>query len=134
MIQHFRWMKRLARKRRRMNVATKTASSELISDLGGLRVQGTTEYGYGVTFQARNADVHKKTLMSASKVHSKGHVAVANSSGGYIIPYNSAVARKFQQFVRNEIVNETGALRLYQNGTHIGYIKIQQHVRTRSDQ
>ena len=29
--------------------SNKTASRELISDRGGLRVQGTTEYGYGVT-------------------------------------------------------------------------------------
>ena len=35
----------------------KAASGELISDRGGLRVQGTTEYGYGVTFQDRMADV-----------------------------------------------------------------------------
>ena len=46
----------------------KTASGELISDRGGLRVQGTTEYGYGLTFQGRKADVHK-TVISASNVH-----------------------------------------------------------------
>ena len=112
----------------------KTASGELISDRGGLRVQGTTEYGYGVTFQGRKADVHK-TLISASKVHSKGHVAVVGSNGGYIIPHNSTLARKVQQSVQNEIVNELGAIRLYlENGTYIGYTKIQQQVRTRSDQ
>ena len=32
-----------------------TASGELISDRGCLRVQGTTEYGDGVTFQGRKA-------------------------------------------------------------------------------
>ena len=47
----------------------KTASGELISDRGGFCVQGTTEYGYGVTFQGTTADGHK-TLISASKVHS----------------------------------------------------------------
>ena len=52
----------------------KTASAELISDCGGLRVQGTTECGFGVTVQGRKTDVHK-TLISTSTVHSKGHVA-----------------------------------------------------------
>ena len=49
----------------------KTASGVLIPDCGGLRVQGTTEFGYAVTFQSRKADVHK-TLISATTVHSKG--------------------------------------------------------------
>ena len=71
----------------------KTASGELISDRGGLRQQGTTQYGYGVTFQGRKADV-RKTLISASKVHSKGHVAVVDLNGGYIISYKSTPARK----------------------------------------
>ena len=49
----------------------------------------------------------------------------------YIIPYSSTLARKIQQFVQNEIVNEPGAIRLYlENGTYIGYTQIQQHVRT----
>ena len=63
----------------------KTDCGKLISDHGGLCVQGTTEYGYGVTFHGRKADVHT-TLISASKVHSKGHIAVVDSKGGYIIP------------------------------------------------
>ena len=69
----------------------KTASGELISDRGGLRVQGTTEYGYGVIIQARKADVHK-TLIS-SKVHSKSHVA-ADSNEGYIIPCKQHTCEK----------------------------------------
>ena len=97
----------------------KTASGELISDRGRLRVQGTTEYGYGLTFQDRKADVHK-TLISPSKVHSKGHVAVVDLNGGYIIPNNRALARNIQQFVQNEIVKEPGSVRLYlENGTYI---------------
>ena len=103
-----------------MTVATKLLQGELISDRGGLCVQGTTEYGCGVTFQGRMAHVHK-TLISASKVHSKGHVAVGDSNGGYIIPDNSMLARKTQQFVQKETVKEPGALRLYlENGTYIG--------------
>ena len=74
----------------------KTASGELITDHGGLRVQGTTEYGCGETFQGRNADVHK-TLISASKVHSKGHVVVLDLTGGFFIPYNNTLASKLQQ-------------------------------------
>ena len=90
----------------------KSASGDLISDGGGLRVKGTTEYGCGVTFQGRKADVHK-TLISASIVHSKGHVAVVDSNGGYIIPpCNSTLASKIQQFVQNETGNEPGAIRL----------------------
>ena len=69
-----------------------------------------------------------------SKVHSEGHVAVVDSNGRHIIPYNSTLATKIQQFVQHEIVNAPGATRLYlENGTYIGYTKIQQHVRTRSD-
>ena len=112
----------------------KTASGELISDRGGLRVQGTTEYGYGVTFQGKKADVHK-TLISASEVHSKGRVAVLDSNGGYIIPCNSTLARKIQQHVQKEIVTEPGAISLYlESGTYIGYTRIQQHRSTRSNQ
>ena len=86
-------------------------------------------------FRGRKADVHK-TLVSASKVHSEGHVAVVDSNGGYIILDISALARKIQPFVQNEIVNEPGAERLYpENGTCIGYTKIQQNAtRTRSDE
>ena len=80
----------------------KTASGDLISDCGGLRVQGTAEYGYGVTFQGKKPDVHK-TLISASKVHNKGHVAVADLSGGHIILYNSTFARKIQQLVKRRL-------------------------------
>ena len=47
----------------------------------------------GVTFQGRKTDVHK-TLISASKVHSKGHVAVVDSNGGYIIRYNKHTGEK----------------------------------------
>ena len=83
-----------------MNVA---ASGGLISDRGGLRVEGTSEYGYEVTYQGKKADVHK-TLISTSKVHSKGHVAVVDSNGGNIIPYTSALARMIQQFVQNDNV------------------------------
>ena len=127
-------MQRLARKRRRNDRSYKTASGERISDRGGLRVHGTAEYGHGATFHGRTADVHK-TLISASKVHSRGHVAVVDSNGGYIFLYNSTLGRNIQQFVQNEIVNELGVIRLYlENGTYIGYTKNQQHVRTRSDQ
>ena len=106
----------------------KIASGELISDRDGLRVQGTAEYRNGVTFRCRKADVHK-TLISASKVHSKGHVAVVDSEEGYIFLHNSTHAIKIQQFVQNEIVNELGSIRLYlESGAYIGYTKILQHA------
>ena len=38
----------------------KTASGEFVSDYGGLCVQGTTEYWYGMTFRGRKANVHEK--------------------------------------------------------------------------
>ena len=76
----------------------------LLQSHGGLCVQGTAEKGCGATFRGKNADIHK-TLISASKVHSKGHVAIVNSNGGYIIPYNSTFARHVQQFVQHEIIN-----------------------------
>ena len=71
-----------------------------------------------------------KTLISASKVHSKGHVAVVDSNGGCIITYTSTPT-----LVQKEIVDEPGAIRLCpENGMYIGYTKIQQHVSTQSDQ
>ena len=112
----------------------KTASGELISARGALRVQGKKEYRYGETFYGKKADVHK-TLISANKVHRKGHAAVVDLNGGCIILHNSVFARKIQQFVLNEIVSEPGAVRLcLENGTYVGYTKTQQPVRTRSDQ
>ena len=81
----------------------------------------------------RKADVHE-TLINASKVHSKGHVAVVGSNGGYIMPYNSALARN-AQLDQTEIVNEPDAMRLYlENAPPSDTPKIQQHVHTRSDQ
>ena len=56
----------------------KTASGDFIPDNGGLCVQGTTEHGYRVTFRGGKSDVHK-TLISASEVHNKGHVAASSS-------------------------------------------------------
>ena len=44
----------------------KTASGELISVRGGLRVQGTTAYGYGVTFRGRKADTVRAMLQLSS--------------------------------------------------------------------
>ena len=73
----------------------KTSYGELIPDHGGFCVQGMTECGYGVTLRGRHAAVHK-TLISASKVHSKGHVAVVDSNGGNIILCNCALARKIE--------------------------------------
>ena len=47
--------------------------------------------------------------------------------------HNSACARKIQQLVQNEILDERGAVRLYlENGIYIGYTKIQQHVHARN--
>ena len=64
-----------------------------------------------------------------------GHVAVVDSDGGYIILYNSTLARKTQQPVQHEVVNEHGAIRLYQeNGTYIGETQIQQQGSTRGNQ
>ena len=59
----------------RMNVATKLIRP------GGMCVQGTSEYGYGVTLRGKEAEV-SKSLISASKVHSKVHDAVVDSNGG----------------------------------------------------
>ena len=55
-----------------MTAATKLQLGKLISDRGGMRVQGRTEYG--VTFQGRKADVHK-TLIGAINVQCEGHIA-----------------------------------------------------------
>ena len=108
----------------------KTASGELIADRGGSRVQGTTEYVRGVTFQGRKADVHK-TLISASNVHSKGHVAVVDADGGYIIPYNSSLNNSFR---RRRSMNLVQYVCIQRMASTSGYTKIQQHVSTRSNQ
>ena len=77
----------------------KTASGERITDHGGLCMQRTTQYGHGVAFRG---------LSSASKVHRKGHVAVVDSEGGYIIPCSSTLARTIEHIVQSEIVSELG--------------------------
>ena len=89
----------------------KKSCGELIPDHGGFCVQGMTECGYGVTLRGKHAAVHK-TLISASKVHSKGHVAVVDSNGGNIIFCNCALSRKIEPFFQNEIINELGSVRL----------------------
>ena len=109
-IQHFHWMQRLKQNRTRMNAAPETATGELISNRGGLRVQQTSECGCGVTFQGKKADVHI-TLISVSRVRSKGHVADVHSNGNHIFPCNSILATQIRLFVRNEVVNEPGASR-----------------------
>ena len=76
-----------------MSCGYTTASDALISDRGGLRVQGTTEYGYEETFQGSKADVHK-TQISASKVHNKGHVAVVDSTADFMIPSQQNTCEK----------------------------------------
>ena len=63
-----------------------------------------------MTFQGRKADVHK-TPISASKVHSKGHVAAVDSNGGYIILYNSALARDFNNSSEMRLSKNLGAIR-----------------------
>ena len=45
------------------------------------------------TFPGRKADVHK-TLTSASKVQSEGHVAVVDSKGGYIHPFQQLTCKR----------------------------------------
>ena len=59
-------MQRIGTETRADNCSYKTASGELISDRGGLRVQRTTEYGYGITFQGRKADVNKTLIRQAN--------------------------------------------------------------------
>ena len=74
----------------------------------------------GMTFQGK-ADVHK-TLISANVVHNKSMLQLQ-------------ICDIFHISFKNETVNDPGAIRLHlENGTYIGYTKIQQHVRTRSDQ
>ena len=88
-----------------------------------------------MTFQGKTADVHK-TLISANVVHNKKHVASVDSNGGCIIPLQQRSCLTYSTIrSKNETVNDPGAIRLnLENGTYIGYTKIQQHVRTRSDQ
>ena len=88
--------------------SNKTAPGELISDHGGLCVQGTTEYGCEVTFPGRKADVHK-TLVSSSKVHSKGHVAVVISNGG-----TSSLTTAHMQDIFNNAFKEKSSMNLEQ--------------------
>ena len=114
-------------KRRRMSVATKLLQVHSCPTVEACAYKERLSTG----IQGRKADIHK-TLISTNKVQCKGHVAVVDSTGGYIILYNSTLARKIQHFVQNVIVSELGALRLYlEKGS---YICSQKHVRTRSDQ
>ena len=73
--QHFRWMQGLARKRKRMTVGTRQLQVNPFPIAEACAYKGRLSTGMELIFQGRKADVHK-TLTSASKVHSKGHVAV----------------------------------------------------------
>ena len=106
----------------------KTDSGELISNRGGLRVQGTTEYGYGVTFQGRRADVHKP-LISASRVHKQGHAAVWSPMEAT----SSLKAAHFQEKFNNSFnmrlsKNLVRYVCIWRMAPTLGTPRIQQHV------
>lgn len=106
----------------------KTASGELIPDHGGLSVRGSSESGYNVILNGRKADVHK-TLVSAGMVHKKGHVAFLDAEGGYLLPGWSALSKKIQQIIRQEVWKEKAAVKLYQEaGIYVGYTKVEQDL------
>ena len=51
----------------------------------------------------------RRPQISDQREHSKGHVAVLDSNGGYIILYNNTLARQVRRLVRKETVKEPGA-------------------------
>ena len=60
--------------------------------------------GYGIVSEEGTQMCTK--LRSAQAKFTVRPVAVADSNGCYIIPHDSTLARKIQQLVQNEIVNE----------------------------
>jgi hypothetical protein len=103
----------------------RTASGEIIPDKGGLKLQATTEARHPVTLNGRRADVHK-ILVSAGRVHAKGHVSYLNGAGGWVIPGGSALARKMEDLINEHARRTKGSLQLYQErGTYVGYVKVQ---------
>ena len=104
------------------NATYKTASGELLSDSGGLRVTGTTEHGDRVRLSGRCTDVHKP-LVSASRVHAKGHCSWIESGGGYIFPSTGRLASEIRKLVARRIGAEKGVIPLWEeNGTYVGYL------------
>ena len=110
-----------------------TVSGELIPDHGGLCVQGTTEYGYQVTFRGRKADV--RTHSDQRKL--KSQRGPCCNCGFEWRLHNLVQQRTCKKYFNNSLKmrGELGAVpRCLESGTCIGYTKIQQHDHTRNDQ
>ncbi len=100
----------------------KTASGELIPDQGGLKIKALTEAQHPLTMNGRKADVHK-VLLSAGRVHSKGHVGYLNGAGGWVIPGGTALAKEMEDLIRKHARRTPGSIALYQErGTYVGYV------------
>ena len=74
----------------------------------------------------------QETRCSASKVHSKGHVAVVDSNGGHIIFHNIALAGKIRQFVQKmrSSLNLVQYVCIMRTAPTSDTPKIQQHAHT----
>ena len=103
----------------------KTASGEIIQDRGGIRLVGTTENEELVQLNGRRTDVHK-VLLSAGKVHAKGHLAVLGKGGGYIVPAGSDLAGLLREVVAQHACRTPGVVPLHEErGTYVGYMKVE---------
>jgi len=102
----------------------KTASGEIIPDEGGLVVSGWSELGGNLRLSGRCAAVHKP-LVSASRVHNKGHATWLEKGGGYILPGNGRLMKRIREMIAREISQETGAIPLWEEqGTYVGYVRL----------
>ena len=85
-----------------MNVATKV----FLGNSSPLQMQGTNEYGYGVTFRSRKADVHK-TLISASKIHKPSRSCVIRMEARSFVTAAHLQERFNNSFERDQMMTDT---------------------------
>ena len=106
-----------------VNVSYKTASGEVIPDVGGCLVHGWSEMGEPVRLKGRKANIHK-ALVSAGAVHRTGRCTWLEKRGGWIMKEDGYLANQIKQLIRRYI-DDGGkdVIPLYEeNGVYTGYV------------
>ena len=105
----------------------KTASGEMIDDLGGVKLKASTESGLLTSITGRVSGVHK-TLASAAKIAGAGKDIWMTDTGGYVYPRASEVGKKIKSLLEKEVSsgsNWKNVIPLYQErGVYNMYLQL----------
>ena len=103
----------------------RTASGEVIPDMGVSTLCGTDEEGKYLRLSGNVTRVHK-VLVSAAAVHRKKNFTVLEAGGGYIIPEGSALGKEMRDSYRN-LLEKHGTKELVplweENGVYNFYLR-----------